>query len=66
MEFRPSDLIQLKKDIERMRKHEEKRRAQNSGPPTAPAFDWLHDPALFDAGRRYLADESGVPETGTA
>ena len=26
----------------------------------------LHNPALFEAVRRYLADESGVPETGTA
>jgi len=28
MEIRPSDLIQLKKDIERIRKHEEERRAR--------------------------------------
>ena len=41
-------------------------RIEDGKSPIAAAFDRLHNPALFEAVRRYLADESRVPETGTA
>ena len=37
MEIRPSDLIQLKKDIERIRKHEDTRSARNIGEKASEA-----------------------------
>jgi hypothetical protein len=77
MEVRPSDLIRLKKDIERIRnaahapqstpgKDSRAFRIEDGKSPIAAAFNRLHDPALFEAVRRYLADESSVLETETA